>query len=80
MVVDHVLDHRDAARVAGIDEALVCGRTAVRLVHGVPEHPVVAPVPHPVEVVHRQQLDEVDAEVDQVIESLDRRRRECRPA
>ena len=68
----HVLDDAESPHVAGIDEALVSGRAAVALMHGVPEHAVVAPVVRAVERVHRQQLDEPDAELDEMIESLDR--------
>ena len=73
VVVDDVLHHGDTARVAGVDEALVRGGTAVALVDGVPEHPVVAPVVGAVEPVDGQHLDEVDAELDEVVETADRR-------
>jgi hypothetical protein len=73
VVVDDVLDDAESARVAGVDEALVGGRAAVGLLHRVPEHAVVAPVVGAVEAVDRQHLDEVDAEVDEVVEALDRR-------
>ena len=59
--------------MAGIDELLVAVGSAVRLVHRVPEHSVVAPVVVAVERC-RHQLDEVDAEPDQVAEPLDGRR------
>ena len=62
VVVDDVLDHAEPLLVAGVDEALVGRRAAVLLLHGVPEHAVVAPVVRAVERVDRQQLDEVDAE------------------
>ena len=79
VVVHHVLDHPEALRVAGVDEAAVGVGAAVLLVHGEPADAVVAPVVGAVEGVDRQQLDEVDAEVDEVVEPLDRRSRGCRP-
>ncbi len=72
VVVHDVLDDPEPAPVAGLDEALVRRRSAVSLVHRIPEHSVVAPVVRAVECVHRQQLHEPDAEVDEVIEALDR--------
>jgi hypothetical protein len=73
VVVDDVLDHREAALVAGVDEPLVGGRPAVGLLDGVPEDAVVAPVVRAVERVDRQQLDELDAQLDEVVQPLDRR-------
>ena len=58
--------------MAGVDEALVRGRAAVRLVHGRPQHAVVAPAVRAVEGVDRHQLDEADADSTQVVEPLDR--------
>ena len=72
VVVHDVLDDPEPATVAGIDEALVRRRPAVAFVHRVPEHAVVAPVVGAVEGVHRQQLHEPDAEIDEVIEARDR--------
>ncbi len=71
VVVDDVLDHRQAAGVAGVDEALIRRRSSVLGVHREPQHPVVAPVVRTVERVHRHQLDEVDAEFGQVVEPAD---------
>ncbi len=59
--------------MAGVDEPLVGGRPAVAVVDGEPQHTVVAPVVVAVEGVDGQQLDEVDAEFDEVIEPFDRR-------
>ncbi|CAB4934707.1 unannotated protein [freshwater metagenome] len=73
VVVDDVLDHRETALVAGVDEPLVAGRPAVPLVDGVPGDAVVAPVVRAVEPVHRQQLDEADAEGHQVVQPGDGR-------
>ena len=42
VVVDHILDDGEAARMARVDESLVGGRAPVRLLHRVPEHAVVA--------------------------------------
>jgi len=72
VVVDDVLDDGESGRVGRIDETLVRLGSAVGLVHGVPEHPVVAPVPRTVEAVHRQQLDVGHPQVDEVVETADR--------
>ncbi len=73
-VVEHRVDqHAEAAGVAGVDEADQCVGSAVGFVHRVPEHAVVAPAVGSAERVDRHQLDEVDTEVDQVVELLDRR-------
>ena len=73
MVVDDVEDHPEAAPVAGVDEPLEPVGAAVRLVRRVPADAVVAPVVLAVESVDRQHLDEVDAELDEVVEPLDGR-------
>ncbi len=68
----HVLHDAETPGVAGVDEPLVGVRAAVLLVHGEPGDAVVAPVVGAVEGVDRHHLDEVDAEVDEVVEPLDR--------
>ena len=68
MVVHDVLHHAQAGCVGGVDEALVRLRAAVLLIDDEPEHAVVAPVVGAVERVHRQQLHQVDAELDEVVE------------
>ena len=70
--MDHVLDHPEAGRVAAVDEPLVALGAAVRLVDGVPEDAVVAPVVGAVDRVDRHQLDEVDPEAAQVVEAGER--------
>ncbi len=77
MVVDDVLDDTQSGGVGGVDEALVRRRAAVLLVDCRPQHAVVAPVVGAVEGVDRQQLDQVDAECDEVVELLDRPRPGC---
>ena len=72
MVVDRVDDHAETAGVAGVDEPFQPVRPAVRLVRGEPADAVVPPVVLAVERVHRQQFDQVDAEIDEVVEALDR--------
>jgi hypothetical protein len=72
VVVHHVQQHREAAPVAGVDEPLERVRPAVVLGHREPQHAVVAPVARRVERVDRHHLDEVDAELDEVPEPLDR--------
>ena len=73
VVVDHVLDHAQPPRVAGVDESLVGRRAAVGLVHREPQHPVVPPAPRSVEGACRQQFDEVHAEIDEMVQLLARR-------
>ena len=72
VVVHHVLHDAQPAGVAGVDEAAVGVRAAVGLGDREPRDAVVAPVVGAVEGVDRHHLDEVDAEVDEVVEPLDR--------
>src|SRR5207342_3915335 len=74
MVVDDVLDHSQTGSVTGINELHVAERASISLVYGVPMHAVVAPVVRTVESVYRHQLDEVDPELHEVVEPVDRRR------
>ena len=46
-------------------------RASVAFVHGVPQHPVIAPVVMAVEGIDRHQFDEVDAEFHEVVEPID---------
>ncbi len=73
VVVDHVEQHGEASRVAGVDEPLEAVRAAVGLVHSAPQDTVVTPALDAVEAVDRHDLDERDAEIHQVVELLDRR-------
>lgn len=73
MVVDHIQRDRQTSTVTGVHEPLQPVGPAVRLVHRIPEHPVVAPVPHPVEGVHRHQLDGRHTQIHQMVQPLDRR-------
>jgi hypothetical protein len=73
VVVDDVLDDGETGGMGRVDEALVRLGPAVVLLHGIPEHAVVAPVAGAVEGRHRQQLDMGDAEPDQMIEPARRR-------
>ena len=59
--------------MAGVDEADQPVGSAVRLVHRVPQHAVVAPAVRAGKRVDRHQFDEVDAEVDQIVKLVDRR-------
>ena len=73
-VVEHRVDqHAEPAGVAGVDEPHQPVGAAVGLVHRVPQHAVVTPAVGAAERVDRHQLDEVDAEVDEVVELVDRR-------
>ena len=59
--------------MARVDEPHQCIGPAVRFVHRVPQHPVVAPAVCSAEGVHRHHFDEVDAEIHQIVQLLDRR-------
>ena len=78
VVVDHVEDHREAALVAGVDEALQPGRPPVGVLHREGEDPVVAPVARAGELGHRHDLDGRDPDLDEVVEHPGRGRRRCR--
>ena len=68
VIVDHIEEDGQAARVAGIDQAFQPLRATVGVMGGVKVHAVIAPPPAPRELVDGHQLDVRDAEVDQVIE------------
>jgi hypothetical protein len=72
VVVDDVEQHAHAAGVAGVDEPLEGVGAAVVLGDGVPADAVVPPVARPVDGVDRQHFDQVDAQVGEVVEALDR--------
>ena len=73
VVVDDVLDDPESQRVGGVDETVVGVGTAVGVVHGEPTDTVVAPVPLTVDGVDGEQLDELHAELDEVVELRGRR-------
>ncbi len=72
MVVDDVECHCQSARVGGVDETLQ-GSGRRRFVHRVPEHAVVAPSVGAVERVERHEFDELDTEIHEFVETIDRR-------
>ena len=69
VVVDDVGDNRDAAGVAGVDQLAQGLRVAVGVFEREQQRGVVAHRALGVEVLARQQLDRVDAEVLQVVEA-----------
>ena len=71
VVVDDVHDDAETAGVARVDQPLEAVRPAVRLLDGEDGDPVVAPAAVTREGVDRQQLDQVDAQVDEVVEAID---------
>ena len=71
VVVDDVEDHAEPGAVGGVDEAGQRVGAAVRVLHGRPEHAVVAPVAVAGELVERHQLDVGDAEHGQAVELTD---------
>ena len=81
MAEHEIGDHRDAARVRGVDEFLDIGRRAVRALDRVGERAVVAPRHIGRELADRHELDRVDAEILQVVElglgQVERRRRDA---
>ena len=73
-VVEHRVDQNtQTPPVAGVDEPHQAVGAAVRFVHGVPEHTVVTPAVRAGERVDRHEFDEIDAEIDQLVQSFDRR-------
>jgi len=68
VVVDDVEGDAEAAGVAGVDETGQARRPAVGVVHGVEADAVVAPAPVGGEGRDRHQLDDVDAEGEEVVE------------
>ena len=71
VVVDDVEDDGDATTVGGIDEPAEPVRTPVRLLDREDEGGVVAPRDVAGELVGRHHLDDVDAQVGQVVELAD---------
>ena len=69
VVVYHIEEHCDATAVTLVDELLVHLACAVGLVHGKVGAGVVAPAVVAVELLHRHQLDGVDAQRLQVVEA-----------
>ncbi len=59
--------------MAGIHEAHQTVWATIGFVHGVPQHAVIAPAVRAGERVDRHHLDEIHAELDQVVELVDRR-------
>jgi len=59
--------------MAGVDKPDQAIGPAVRLVHRIPTHAVITPAVCPAERVDRHQLDEFDAQIDQIVQLLDRR-------
>ena len=80
VVVHDVEHHAETARVARIDEAFQAFWPAVLVMRRVQVDAVVTPAALAGELDHRHQLDRVDAERDEVVEMIDRRRRRCRRA
>src|SRR5215203_4198711 len=72
MVVHDVLDDSKACLMARIDELHVAERASITLVDGVPKHAVVTPIVQTVKCVHRHQLDEVNPELHEVVEPVNR--------
>ncbi len=68
VVVHHVENHAQALAVGGVDEALEALGAAVGLVHGPQRHTVVPPAVLAGERADGHQLDEVDAQLDQVVQ------------
>src|SRR5712691_7018443 len=82
VVVDHVEDDGETALMRCVDQHAQVVRPAVGARRRVEQDAVVAPIARPRKIGHWHDLDRVDAELDQMIELLDRRaksslRREC---
>ena len=70
VVVDHVEEDGEVARVARLDQRLQLLGAAVAAVRRERQHTVVAPVPPPGEIGDRHQLDGRHPEIGQVVESI----------
>ena len=73
VVVDGVDQHGESTSMARVDESLQPVRPAVRLVRCVPADAVVPPAVVAVECVDRQQFDEVDTEIGEMVQAVDGR-------
>ena len=72
VVVDHVEQHHQPARVGRVDQRLEVLRPAVAAVGRVGQHAVVAPVPRAREIGDRHELDRGHAQCHQMVELVDR--------
>ena len=68
VVVDDVEEHREPARVSGVDQGLQVLRPAIGRLGGEGQHAVVAPAPAPREIGNRHQLERGHPEGGQVVE------------
>ncbi len=68
MVVDHVEQDHEAARVRGVDQALQAFRPAIGDMGRVEQHAIIAPTAIACELGHWQELDDGDADIDETVE------------
>ena len=73
VVVDDVEHDGQAPLMTGIDEAVQAVGAAVRRLHGVREHAVVAPIAHAGKRGDGHDLDRGDPEIAQIVEAVDGR-------
>jgi hypothetical protein len=71
VVVDHVQQHHQAARVGGLDQRFQFLRPAVAAIRREWQHAVVTPVARAREIRQRHQFDRTDAQFSQVIQARD---------
>ena len=72
VVVDHIQDHHQAARVRGVDQCLEVLRAAVGRVWGIGQYAVIAPVAAAGKIRDRHELEHRYPHLHQVVQSLDR--------
>ena len=72
MVVDDVEQHHQPALVRGLDERFQVLRAAVGRIRRIGQDAVVAPVPPARKIADRHDLDRGDAELDEMVELVDR--------
>jgi hypothetical protein len=73
VVEDRIDQYAQTAVVAGVDESDQSVGPAVRFVHRIPEHAVITPPVRAAKRVDRHYLDEIHAQIHQVVQLLDRR-------
>ena len=72
MIVDHVQQNRETARVARIDQRFQSLRTPVGMMRREQIHRVISPAPSARKFSDRHQFDMGDSQVSQIIQALDR--------
>jgi hypothetical protein len=70
VIVDHIKNYHQPARMSGVDQRLQIVRTAIGRVRSKQQHAVVAPVPAAREIGNRHQFERGDTGLRQMIEMI----------